>query len=356
LPNLNFSDRKFIKVFFSCFLMGRFKLAFRNAVDLITENELRKLLLDKKQPVAYYGIAPTGPVHIGYFATLGKIFDFMEAGIKTKILIADIHAALDDLKTPWGDIGKKAEYYKKCIELSFPWKTKPEFILGSDYQLGNDYMLDVLELSSMATITRAKRAASEVTRMKDPKVSELIYPVMQALDEQYLDVDIQLGGIDQRHIMAFAREYLPKLGYRPRIELMMPLMVGLKGLGVKMSASIPESCIKVHDSESVIKKKIGNAYCPEGSVKGNPIAQICKFIIFVVDGKLKLERPIKFGGDAEFKDYEEFEKAYLAKKIHPLDLKNAVSSALVRILKKPREYFEKHKKELEKFNDERFLN
>ena len=54
--------------------------------------------------------------------------------------------------------------------------------------------------------------------------------------------------------------------------------------------------------------------------------------------------------------YQEFEKAYLAKKIHPLDLKNAVSAALIRILKKPREYFQKHRKELEQFNDARFTN
>jgi len=228
--------------------------------------------------------------------------------------------------------------------------------LGSDYQLGNDYILDVLKISSMATIARAKRAASEVTRMKDPKVSEVIYPIMQALDEQYLDVDIQLGGVDQRHIMAFAREYLAKVGYKPRIEVMMPLMASLKGPGVKMSASIPESCIKVHDSEQSIKKKIGNAYCPEASIQDNPVMQICKYIIFVVEGKLKIERQAKFGGNVEFKSYQEFEKAYLAKKIHPLDLKNAVSAALIRILKKPREYFQKHRKELEQFNDARFTN
>ena len=79
-------------------------------------------------------------------------------------------------------------------------------------------------MSTIATVDRATRAASEVTRMKNPKVSELIYPIMQALDEEYLDVDIQLGGIDQRHIFAFAREYMPAIGYRSRIEVMTPLV------------------------------------------------------------------------------------------------------------------------------------
>jgi len=199
--------------------IDRLNLIKRNTAEIITEKELEELLLKKKYITAYYGTAPTGPVHIGHLATLIKVFDFSEAGIKTKILIADLHAALDDLKSPWSEINKRAEYYKKCIELALPWRKKPRFILGSDFQLNYEYMLDVLKLSSLTTVTRAKRAASEVCRLKEPKVSEMIYPLMQALDEQYLDVDIQLGGMDQRHIMAFAREFLPKIDYKARVEI-----------------------------------------------------------------------------------------------------------------------------------------
>jgi tyrosyl-tRNA synthetase len=332
----------------------RLKIIKRNTAEIITEEGLTKLLKEKKKISAYYGTAPTGPVHIGYFATLGKIFDLMKAGIKTKILIADIHAALDDTKSSWGEIDRRAQYYKKCFELAFSWEEKPEFILGSDFQLNHEYQLDVLKISSMATVLRAKRAASEVTRMKEPKVSELIYPIMQALDEQYLGVDIQLGGTDQRHIMAFAREYLPRIDYEPRVEIMMPLITSLKGPGVKMSASIPDSSIKVYESEENIQRKILNAYCPIGTVKDNPLTQICKFIIFPVKGKLKIERDKKYGGDIVFKNYEEFEKGFLSGKIHPADLKPAVSSNLIDIFKKVREYFEKNKEELNRLG-EKFL-
>ena len=326
--------------------MDKFELVARNAEEIVTLNEL-KALLKKNNAQAYYGIAPTGPVHIGYFATLSKIFDLMNAGIKTKILIADIHSALDDLKTPWSEIDKRANYYRKCIELAFPWKEKPEFILGSDFQLSAEYQLDVMKIASMSTINRTKRAASEVTRMKEPKVSELIYPIMQTLDEQYLGVDIQLGGSDQRHIMAFARDYLPKIGYKARVEIMMPLMVSLKGPGVKMSASIPESHIKVYESEESIKSKISKAYCPEKEIKDNPILQICKFIIFPVKGKMKIERQNKYGGDISFDSYEELEKAYHSGKLFPLDLKNSVSLHLSDNFKKAREYFKDNKQELE---------
>lgn len=328
-------------------IQRKLNIVKRNTAEIITEGQLNELLTKKKHITAYYGTAPTGPVHIGHFATLSKIFDFSEAGIRTKILIADLHAALDDLKSPWSEINKRAEYYKKCIQLALPWRKKPQFILGSDFQLNYEYMLDILKLSSLATVTRAKRAASEVCRLKEPKVSEMIYPLMQALDEQYLDADIQLGGMDQRHIMAFAREYLPKIDYKARVEIIMPLITSLKGPGVKMSSSLPETHIKVYDSVENIKSKINNAYCPAGIIEDNPVLQICRMLLFSLNKSIKIERESKFGGDVTFNSFSELQQEFAKQKLHPLDLKNAVASELIKIFAKARLYFEKHRDILE---------
>lgn len=319
--------------------MDKFELIKNNTSEILTEVEL-KSLLNKGNISAYYGTAPTGPVHIGYFATLGKVFDFQKSGIKTKILIADIHAALDDLKSSWDQIDLKSEYYEKCFSLAFPWVEKPEFIRGSSFQYSEAYVHDVYRGSTMTSVKRAIRAASEVTRMKNPKVSELVYPIMQALDEEYLKVDIQLGGIDQRHILALAREMLPQLGYKKRVEVMMPLLLSLKGPGAKMSASIPSSHVKVYDSEKSILKKIRKAYCPEGVTKDNPVLDSVKYIIFPTTGKFVINRPEKFGGDLEFNNYSELEKMFVDKKLHPADLKDAVAIDLIKVLKPAREYFE----------------
>ncbi len=333
-------------------VIDRFNLVKQNTIEILTEDELKELFKSKKNPTAYWGIAPTGPVHMGYLATLGKIFDFSKAGIKTKIMIADIHAALDDLKTPWESIKKRREYVKKCIELAIPWKEKQEFVFGSDFELNREYQADTLKLASVTTVKRATRAASEVTRMKNPKVSELIYPIMQSLDEEYLGVDIQLGGIDQRHIFVYAREYLPKIGYKSRIKVMTPLIVSLKGPGVKMSASIPETCIKVHDSEEAIREKIKKAYCPAGEVKDNPILQLYKYVVFPIKGKAEVKRPKKFGGDLNFEFYEDLEKVFKEKELHPLDLKAALTNELITIFSKVRKYFEKHQNELKELGEQ----
>ncbi|HUY70325.1 MAG TPA: tyrosine--tRNA ligase [Candidatus Baltobacteraceae bacterium] len=317
----------------------RLSLATRNTAEVLTLEELKSALEGKKGLSAYYGTAPTGPVHLGYFVPLGKVFDFHAAGIETKILLADVHASLDDQKTKWDQHEAKVEYYRKCIELALPWKGKPDFVVGSSYQFERKYVFDLLRASSIVTEKRAMRAASEVTRMKDTKVSELIYPIMQALDEQYLDVDIQLGGIDQRHVFALARDIHPLLGYKSRMEIMTPVILSLRGDGKKMSASEPNGHIKIYDSEEAIKKKIDGANCPVGQAEANPVLELVRYILFPIVGKLEIHRDSKYGGDASFDSYESLQSAFVEKKLHPMDLKKAVALSFINMLKPARDYF-----------------
>ena len=314
----------------------------RNTEEVITVDDLKTLLQEKKKLKAYMGIAPTGPFHIGYLVPFRKLLDLQSVGIDITLMIADIHAALDDLKSGWEELELKAEYYRLAITSSFAWERSPRIVRGSEFQLDRRYFYDVLKLSTLTTVKRSMRAASEVTRMKNPKVSELIYPLMQALDEEYLDVDIQVGGRDQRHILAYARDYLPLIGYRKRVEITTPLISSIKGPGTKMSASDPESVIKVYDSAESIEKKIMKAYCPIGEVEGNAVLELFKFFVFPSFGKVKVEREQKFGGDVVFDDYTSFEQAFRARSLHPLDVKPALSSYLIDMFKAARKTFEKH--------------
>jgi tyrosyl-tRNA synthetase len=99
-----------------------------------------------------------------------------------------------------------------------------------------------------------------------------------------------------------------------------------------MSKSLPGSGIAVTDSYEEIKKTIRHAYCPEKEVKDNPILQIARLIIFPRIDVFRIERPEKYGGNVEFKDYAELEKKYASGEIYPLDLKNAVTEYLEKII------------------------
>src|SRR3989344_6858173 len=184
----------------------RLELITRNLEEVVGKNELLKLLKNKKEISIYWGTMPTGSPHISYLYPLYKIADFLKAGLKVKILLADLHAALDGV--PWEILEKRQKYYKALIpemlkSLSINTK-KLEFVEGSSFQLKGDYFQDLLKLSIMTTVHDATKAASEVVKLgENPKLGGIIYPLMQALDEEYLKVDMQFGGTDQRKIFVY---------------------------------------------------------------------------------------------------------------------------------------------------------
>lgn len=316
----------------------RFELITRNLQEVIGEDELKEKLKSKKEFSVYWGTMPTGSISIAYFFPMLKVADLLKAGCRVKILLADLHAALDSV--PWDELEKRYNYYKEAVETILKTIGVPinklEFVKGSELQLNKEYFHDVLKITSFASVHDSKKAASEVVKLGDnPKMSGLIYPSMQALDEEYLKVDAQLGGMDQRKIMVFARENLPKIGYKARIELLNPLIRGL--IGEKMSSSIKASKVDLMDAPKDVIKKMNKADCVTGDTN-NGIMAILKYFIFVIkeDNKEKftIERPEKYGGNLEYSSYEEIEKDFVEKKLHPLDLKNGVAAEINKLLEK----------------------
>jgi len=62
--------------------------------------------------------------------------------------------------------------------------------------------------------------------------------------------------------------------------------------------------------------------------------------------KFTIKRDKKYGGNLEYGSYEEIERDFIAKKLHPLDLKIAVAEEIVDLLKP----IEKNRKELERLS------
>lgn len=64
--------------------------------------------------------------------------------------------------------------------------------------------MDIYKLGSIVTEHDAKKAGAEVVKqVESPLLSGMLYPLLQALDEQYLGVDIQFGGVDQVSLRPF---------------------------------------------------------------------------------------------------------------------------------------------------------
>ncbi len=336
--------------------------------EIITEKELQELLETKEHPKHYQGFEISGLLHLGTLILSGnKINELAKAGVDCTVYLADWHSFINKkLGGVWENILRAAKYYEKAFKMFCP---KAKIVLGSDIYHNNDeYWKDVIKFSSKITLARAARCLTIMGRSEKEKLSlsQYIYPPMQSVDVWYLGKDIPHGGMDQRNAHVLSREVFPKLGWPKPVPLHHHLLMGLaqppqvklkdkldRVVAAKMSKSKPWTAIFIHDSEEEIKAKLQKAWCPEKTAEMNPVLEIARYIIFKNQKGVKIERPAKYGGTEKFTSYDKLEKAYVAGKIHPQDLKLNVARELNKIVKPVREYFEKpaNKKLLEVYKE-----
>jgi tyrosyl-tRNA synthetase len=329
----------------------RFSLLARNTEEIVTEEELKKLLADNPSPRSYIGFEPSGLVHLGWVICANKIKDFVDAGFEITIFFADWHAYINDKLG--GDIERIrtcARYMEDCFEALGVPRDRVKFVLASEIMDGIDYWEKVMKVGKVTTLSRIKRAMTIMGRKEDDAEldsSKFLYPLMQATDIFMMDMDVAYSGIDQRRAHMLAREAGEKLHWKVPIAVHTPLLPGLKGVNRmdpvanKMSKSDPDSGILIHDMPEDIDRKIKKAFCPP-EVEGNPLLAICKMILFQKSPVFVIDRPEKFGGKLEFHSYEELESTYASGKLHPMDLKGGVARTLSDQLGPARAYFEQH--------------
>lgn len=315
----------------------------------------------------------------------------MESQSVTKPIALDVHAFLDNLKAPLELVAHRTKYYQYLLtavftSLGIP-TSKLRFVEGSSYQLTKEYNLDNYKLCATVTEHDAKKAGAEVVKqVESPLLSGLLYPGLQALDEQYLGVDFQFGGVDQvsrysiithllsydllaqRKIFTFAELYLPRLGYAKRAHLMNAMVPGLAG--GKMSSSDPNSKIDFLDSPEVVRKKLKAAFCEEGNIEENGVLAFVNAVLipisqlrlsrktdmlleaglgdqrpFITDDApegtvFTVERDEKFGGSTHYKSFDDIEEDFKSKILHPKDLKASVANGIIRLLDPVRKAFD----------------
>ncbi|MBI2011533.1 tyrosine--tRNA ligase [Candidatus Daviesbacteria bacterium] len=345
----------------------KYKLITRNLEEVLTEDELKQLLESGRPLRHYIGLEISGKAHVGWVYMMRIIKDFQEAGVEANILLADWHTWLNKKLDGRLETAKRLgrDYFEQALKAAaLCVGTDPEkinFILGSEFyeKMGNDYWALVVKVAKATTIARMLRSTTIMGR-KETEISDtamLIYPAMQSADIFALGINLAHAGMDQRNVHVVTRDAAKELGFEKPIAvhhhllqgLLPPVLVndpktGKKIMDIeaaKMSKSKPDSAIFIHDDPEEIKRKINKAYCPEGVVEFNPILDWVKHLIFFSEGEtLEVRRHAKFGGDITYTSYEELEKDYANKKLHPLDLKAAVAEWLIKTLEPARKYFD----------------
>jgi tyrosyl-tRNA synthetase len=108
------------------------------------------------------------------------------------------------MKAPLELVAHRVKYYEFVLRSVFKAIPVPidklHFVVGSSFQLTKEYNLDNYRLCATVTEHDAKKAGAEVVKqVSSPLLSGLLYPGLQALDEEYLKCDFQFGGVDQVH-------------------------------------------------------------------------------------------------------------------------------------------------------------
>ena len=324
--------------------MDAHELLTRNAVEAVTEEEVRELAADPEGKRAYVGYEPSGALHLGHMLTANKLIDLQEAGMQVVVLLADVHAYLND-KGTFEEIEATAEAMREQFLAYGLDEERTEFVYGSSFQLEEDYLLDLHEIAVDTTLSRAQRAMAELQGGETAKVSHVVYPLMQALDIEYLDLDLAVGGLDQRKVHMLAREELPELGYEVRPAIHTPILADIAtGVG-KMAASSGVN-ISLSDSREDLEAKINDAFCPPtrdpepdeaGNERENPVLQLFQYHVFPRFESVTVERPEEYGGDVTYESYENLATAMEGGDLHPMDAKGTLVEYLDDLMAPARE-------------------
>lgn len=352
----------------------KLELVTRNAEEVITREEIKSLLETKTHPRAYWGFEASGMMHIGMGLVCGrKIVDMIEAGFDYIVFLADWHSWINNkLGGKMENIQTCGEYLKQCFTALGIQPSKATYLWASELTSKQEYWERVVRVGKSVSVNRIWRALPIMGRGMDAtdlEAASTFYPCMQVADIFQMELDVACAGMDQRKAHVLARDVGEKLGWHKPTSLHTHLLPGLAGMKrmettnfdedqklntqitSKMSKSIAESGIIVHDEPEVIRKKLRSAYCPEKDIESNPVIEIARYAIFPWTGTVSVDRPSKYGGPVSFANAKELEEEYRLGKMHPLDLKNTVAESLIKILEPVRQEFKQHPELLRKMEE-----
>ncbi|MEM4788193.1 MAG: tyrosine--tRNA ligase [Ignisphaera sp.] len=347
-------------------LEKKLEIIKRNTAEIVTEEELREAISTGRKLRGYIGFEPSGIAHIGHLIWMYKFRDLVNIGVEMILFSATWHAWINDKLGGNLELIKASSWhFVKVLEAIGVDRAKIKVVFADELVERREYWEKVIRIAKRVSLSRAKRALTIMGRRADEAeldFAKLIYPFMQVADIFELNVDIALGGIDQRKAHMLARDAAERLRWKKPIAIHTPLLPSLKGstkmniivgdmelddivAQVKMSKSKPDEAIMITDNDEDIKRKVKASLCPPKDVEDNPIMSIARYIIFAEEPrKFVIEREAKYGGTIEVFTYKELEELYLGGKLHPLDLKNAVAEELIKIVKPIRDTLQREAK------------
>ena len=212
----------------------------RGTEEILVEEEFAKRFHQKKPLKVKVGFDPTAPdLHLGHTVIINKMRQFQEFGHEIIFLIGDFTGMIGD---PSGVNETRPVLTRKQIDENAATYEKQIFkILDKDLtriEFNSSWMQQVdssklIEIASKYTVARMLERDDFKQRFKTGNpisIHELLYPLVQAYDSVALEVDVELGGTDQKFNLLVGRHLQQLYGQPPQTAITLPLLEGLDGV------------------------------------------------------------------------------------------------------------------------------
>jgi tyrosyl-tRNA synthetase len=304
----------------------------------------------------YVGFEPSGKAHIGWKVLALQCKRMLEADANVMIFLADWHAWVNDKFN--GDmqaIQTTAAYMEATFRALLDHPPEGEgpgelrFVWASKVMESPDYWARVLRCSKGATLAMVRKTFTIMGRdeaSSDHDLSKFYYPAMQAADIFEMDIDVAIGGMDQRKAHMFMRDVASKYGWQKATCLHTPIISSLKASGArmesfdhKMSKSDPKGALLIHDNAEQIRKKMRKAYISPEDPE-SPVYELAEHIVLAEFGEIVVTPDPRFGEPSTWTSLEAFRTAVMDGTLHPLDAKFGVADGIARGLSGVHAHFE----------------
>ncbi|MBI2648000.1 MAG: tyrosine--tRNA ligase [Candidatus Wildermuthbacteria bacterium] len=218
----------------------------QDVAEILPNREGLEALMKKRPIRLYLGVDPTSPrLHLGHAIVLRKLRQFQDLGHTVVLLFGTFTAQIGDpsgkdkAREPLTLAQVRANMATYIAQAGMVLDMKKTEVRGNAEWLGKMKFQDVLRLASHITVSRLLERDMFQERLKrggEVWAHEFLYPLMQGYDSVALNVDLEVGGVDQTFNMLVGRKLVQDYQQREKYVLTIPLLPGPDGR--KMSKSL----------------------------------------------------------------------------------------------------------------------
>lgn len=218
------------------------KILTRGVEQILPSEEGLASLMEKKKITLYQGFDPSAPsLHLGNFVGLMKLRQFQKLGHKVIFLVGDFTGMIGDPSDKLSARQKltREQVLINCKKwkqqasklLDFEGENKAKIMFNSEWSDKITFK-DLIEITSNFTVQQMIERDMFQERLKRNEpiyLHEFLYPVAQAYDSVFMNVDLEIGGNDQLFNMLAGRALMQAMKKKEKYVLTMKLLVDKEG-------------------------------------------------------------------------------------------------------------------------------